>query len=393
MYANSCNRHEIIAINSYVFIFPLLLNAELCSRKNHHLMNSLIVSFSRAGQPLSTAVCEIPQLTEGQVLVANEYTTLCRSNISTYQGRRIEKSPTILGHEIVGRIVAFGPGQPARDAYGRPLHVGDRITWAIYAACPDGPMARRGIPQKAADLFKYGHEQLRPDNTLHGGLATHTLLRRHTPILPLPDEVPLPAAAIINCAVSTVAGSLRLAGELKGRRVALWGIGMLGTIACAMCSEAGAAEIIALDVNPERLAHARRFGATATLRPDDPAAAALQADVTIDYSGYGTAMEASVDALATGGTAVWVGGVCPQDRVRIDAEQLIRHLRTVRGLHNYNTDDFKTAVAFITTHGKKYPFADLVYDGFTLSEAEQAFAYAIDRNPYRVGIRIHHQNV
>ena len=191
----------------------------------------------------------------------------------------------------MGRIVAFGPGQPARDAYGRPLHVGDRITWAIYAASPDGPMARRGIPQKAADLFKYGHEQLRPDNTLHGGLATHTLLRRHTPILPLPDEVPLPAAAIINCAVSTVAGSLRLAGELKGRRVALWGIGMLGTIACAMCSEAGAAEIIALDVNPERLAHARRFGATATLRPDDPAAAALQADVTIDYSGYGTAME------------------------------------------------------------------------------------------------------
>ena len=66
MYANSCNRHEIIAINSYVFIFPLLLNAELCSRKNHHLMNSLIVSFSHAGQPLSTTVCEIPKLTEGR---------------------------------------------------------------------------------------------------------------------------------------------------------------------------------------------------------------------------------------------------------------------------------------------------------------------------------------
>ena len=315
-----------------------------------------------------------------------EYATLCRSDISTYMGKRIEKSPTILGHEIVGRIVAFGPGEAPCDAYGRPLEVGSRITWAIYAANPDSEMSRRGIPQKSPDLFKYGHEQLRADNTLHGGLAEYTILRRYTPILPLPEEVPLPETAIINCAVSTVAGSLRLAGEMKGRKVALWGIGMLGTIACAMCREAGASEVVALDINEKRLETARRFGATTCLRSDQADVEKLKADITIDYSGFLGAMEDSVRALAIGGTAVWVGGVCPQDKVKLDSEQIIRRLSTIKGLHNYNAEDFKAAVDFITTYYKKYPFAELIYDGFTLEHAEDAFRYAIDRNPYRVGI-------
>ena len=91
-------------------------------------------------------------------------------------------------------------------------------------------------------------------------------------------------------------------------------------------------------------------------------------------------------ALAIGGTAVWVGGVCPQDKVKLDSEQIIRRLSTIKGLHNYNAEDFKAAVDFITTYYKKYPFAELIYDGFTLEHAEDAFRYAIDRNPYRVGI-------
>lgn len=352
-------------------------------------MKSNIVVFEKAGQPLQFTSCDIPTLTEGQVLVKNEYATLCRSDISTYMGKRIEKSPTILGHEIVGRIAAFDPGEHPCDAYGRPLKEGDRITWAIYAANPHSAMSLRGIPQKSPDLFKYGHEQLRADNTLHGGLAEYTVLRRYTPILPLPEDVPLPETAIINCAVATVAGSLRLAGEIKDRKVALWGIGMLGTIACAMCREAGASEVIALDINEERLKTAARFGATSLLRSDQVDVSSLQADVTIDYSGFLGAMEDSVRALAIGGTAVWVGGVCPQDKVKLDSEQIIRRLSTIKGLHNYNADDFKAAVDFIVTHYHKYPFAELIYDGFTLDRAEEAFRYAIEHNPYRVGVRIH----
>lgn len=81
----------------------------LQGRKGRRItMKSKLMIFERAGQPLRLEECEIPPLKAGEVLVKNEYATLCRSDISTYLGRRIEKSPTILGHEIVGRVAALG---------------------------------------------------------------------------------------------------------------------------------------------------------------------------------------------------------------------------------------------------------------------------------------------
>lgn len=355
-------------------------------------MQSTIVIFKEANRPLEIISCPIPALQAGEILVQNEYVTLCRSDLSTYSGKRKEKSPTILGHEIVGTIAAFGPDAPHQDCEGNPLHIGDRVTWAIYASDPTGEMARRGIPQKAPDLFKYGHEQLTADSTLHGGLATHTILRKHTPLLRLNPDVPLKVAAIINCAVSTVAGSLRLAGPLEGKRVAIWGTGMLGVIACAMCHERGAKEVLAFDICDERLAVARKFGATSLFHSLEEAALENGVDIAIDYSGNIRCMEDSIDALGIGGTAVWVGGVCPQERVKVDSEQFVRQLRMLKGLHNYNREDFQTAVTFIQQHHADYPIADLIYDGFPLEQAEEAFRYALRENPYRVGIHIGKQD-
>lgn len=347
---------------------------------------SKIAIFRKTGTPVSIEECSIPELKQGELLVKNEYVTLCRSDISTYMGKRIEKSPTILGHEIVGRIVAVAPGAPAADLNGMPLHEGKRITWAIYASDPDSEMSRLGIPQKSPDLFKYGHEQLTETNTLNGGLAEYTIIRKNTPVIVLSEDVPVNAAAIINCSVSTVAGAIRLAGGVEGKRVALWGIGMLGIIACAQCREAGAREIIAVDINSERLALAGRFGATQTMKAGEFDPSLLKVDCTIDFSGNLASMGATVDALRIGGTAVWVGGVCPQEPIRLDTEKIVRNLYTIKGLHNYNADDFRAAVSFMEKHHADYPISELIYDGFTLDQTEEAFRYAIDNNPFRVGI-------
>lgn len=349
-------------------------------------MKSKIVIFHKAGEPLQITECAIPSLQPGEILIKNEYATLCRSDISTYTGKRIEKTPTILGHEISGRVAALGPGTPASDLNGNPLRIGERVTWAIYAASPDSEMARKGIPQKSPDLFKYGHEQVTAESTLHGGLAEYIILRRHTPVLPLPADIPLPVGSIINCAVATVAGSLRLAGEVKGRNVIVRGAGMLGLIACAMCKEKGAAKITAVDIDNQRLATALQFGASATYRTDDTVALPPSADVSIDYSGVPSAMEATVADLVVGGTAVWVGGVAPKGNVSLNPETVVRRLLSIKGLHNYNAADFREAVEFISAHHAHYPFSDLVYDGFSLEQAEDAFHYAIAHNPYRVGI-------
>lgn len=353
--------------------------------------------FESPGAPLRLVEIAVERLKPGQILVRNEYTTLCRSDLNTFSGKRTERTPTILSHEIVGRIEALGPEAPREDLRGAPLSVGDRVTWAIYASDPESELSRRGFPQKGEGLVKYGHERLTADHTLHGGLSQCCILRAHTPVVRIDESVPLPVAATVNCAVATVAGALRLGGELGGRRVAVCGAGMLGAFACAMSKAAGARRIIAIDTEVNRLETARQFGADATVlaRTSDPTtsgppyvSAGCEVDIVFELSGASQAMETTLDWLAIGGRAVWVGATFPQRQVRLNAEQIVRRLLTIKGLHNYNQHDLLAAVAFVESHHQIYPFDHLIHDDFTLSQVNEAFAYALESNAYRVGVRI-----
>ena len=354
--------------------------------------------FHGAHQPLTLETTPVPAPGFGEILVRNRYVTLCRSDLTTFAGKRQEATPTILGHEVVGDIAAFGPGAPVRDCRGAELRPGDRVTWAIYAADPDTELARAGIPQKASGLFKYGHELLKPDRTLHGGLAEYCLLRRHTPLLRLDPAIPLPVAALINCSIATAAGSLRLAGDVKDRNVLVTGAGMLGVVACALCRSAGARQIIAADIDDSRLAVAQTFGAdrTLNLRTLSPAPAGAFSDllhgaplhVGLDFSGVPETMEQMLAALGIGGTAVLVGATFPQRDLAVNAERMIRRLLTIKGLHNYNEADFRAAVEFIERNHARFPFAELVVDRFELNTVNEAFAEALQSGAYRVGIRI-----
>ena len=324
--------------------------------------------FYSSGSPIKVRSLPIPSLQPQEILIRNEFTTLCRSDLHTYSGKRQEKSPTILGHEIVGRIEQFGSEAPQTDLRGTPLQIGDRVSWAIYASDPCCDMAQKGIPQKGEQLFKYGHEQLSKEQSLHGGLSQYTILREHTPILKIDESVSLSVAATVNCAVSTIAGALRLAGEVRNKAVLVSGAGMMGMIASAMCKSAGASLVATTDINPQRLNQANAFGAdeamlASSMSPPlltDTFGSDRPFDLVLELSGAPTAMEHTLDYLKTGGVAVWVGATFPLRDIRVNAEQVIRRLLTIKGLHNYNQSDFLRAVDFIEQHHSTYPFASLI---------------------------------
>ena len=332
----------------------------------------------------------MPSLKEGEILIRNEYTTLCRSDINTWCGKRREPTPTILGHEIVGRVVQFGPGAPRVDSRGNAFGEGDRLTWAIYAADPESENARRGIPQKGPDLFKYGHERVTAESSFHGGLANYCVLRPNTPLVKVDERVPVEIAALINCSVSTSAGALRLAGDVAGEEVLITGAGMLGVIACAMARVAGARRILVSDVSEERLAVAQQFGADTLLTAGELEDAARRgealAGIAVDFSGQPSAMEHGLSLLRVGGTSVWIGATFPQPDLAVNAERVVRKIITIRGLHNYNSDDFKRAVAFIEAHHGRFPFGSLIHGGYRLKEVELAFLHASRSSAHRVGI-------
>jgi putative phosphonate catabolism associated alcohol dehydrogenase len=344
------------------------------------------VAFLGPGQPQQLRVAPLPELGPGELLVRIACATLCRSDLSTWSGARTETTPTILGHEMVGHLAAFGPNAPRHDLDGAPLATGDRITWAIYAADPAAPEARAGMPQKAAGRCKYGHEPLRDGHGFHGGLAEWIVLRRHTPVVRVPAAVPDVVAALLNCAGASMAGALRLCGDVRGKTVLVSGLGALGLFGCAMARVAGA-DVVGVDPDPARVALAAAFGARGRLAGAVGSVVPERHQVALECSGAPVAMEQAVAGLALGGIAVFVGAVMPARPIALDGEHLVRSLLTVRGLHNYTGTDLVAAVRFVQEHGARFPFATLVEDGHRLADADRAFAHAIAARPVRVAIR------
>lgn len=359
-----------------------------------YTMNSAnLLVFNGAGETLQMIERTLPGISPGEIIVRNLYTTLCGSDLHTFCGLRQEKTPTVLGHEIVGEVVEIGEGHSGLDYAGNPLGPGDIVTWCIFSSDPQSDEARRRMPQKASALFKYGHAQVTEHDAFHGGLAEYCILKENTAILRIPEGVPLDVAATINCAVATVAGALRLAGDVRGRRVLITGLGLLGIVCAAMCRDQGAGRIFTADINADRLRHSLDFGADETFLLASAESAHCtecsphDIDIAFDMSGAPDAMELGTRALRVGGTAVWIGAVFHARPVQVDAEQVVRKLLTLKGLHNYNYEDFAFAVDFIGRCHSLFPFDQIVGKEFVLPDAQAAFEYALKYKPLRVGIR------
>jgi alcohol dehydrogenase len=362
-----------------------------CKRGGDVARPGVAVVFTGAGEPLTHRRIEVADPGEGEVLVRVLGCTLCGSDLHSYLGRRSTPLPTILGHEILGRIECFGPGAPTVDATGLPLAVGDRVTWTLAASCGGCFYCDRGLPQKCQRLFKYGHEILSDETRPDGGLADHSILRPGTTIVRLPEALSDAAACPANCATATVAAAIEAAGELRGGSVLLVGSGMLGLTTCAMARNRGAVDVLACDHQETRRARTLDFGATLVVAPADlPAAAAAVSggfgvDLAMDLAGAPEAFELLLPLVRPGGTIVEVGAVFPAKPVSLFLEQLVRRCLTLRGVHNYAPHHLVAAVEFLSRTA--YPFATLVSGWVPLAEAQTAFRRAAEPQVFRIGIR------
>ena len=347
--------------------------------------------FDRAGE-IEVREVAIPEPRGSEVLVRIEACTICGSDSHTFQGRRNVPAPTVLGHEIVGEIAAFGDAPPSTDLAGLPLRIGDRVTWAIVANCGVCLLCSRGLPQKCARAVKYGHEAFAPGRELLGGLADYCLLVPGTSLVRLPDDLPLAVACPANCATATVVAALEAAGELRDRRVAIFGAGMLGLTACAMASTRGA-DVVCLDPTPAGRELALAFGAKTVGSPEeftaiaDGAVGAFGFDVLFEFSGDSTVFALGLPRLRLGGRCVLVGSVFPGDPVAWPLERIVRQHVSIFGIHNYAPPHLLAAVEFLAANHSRYPFGALVSPWMPLSGVAEAFARAGRREAIRIGIR------
>lgn len=310
------------------------------------------------GQDLRLETFTVPDLGVGDLLVRVDLAAVCGSDRHTVTGRRPGPSPSILGHEAVGRVVAAGPDAPAA--------VGERVVWGVAKSCYNCDRCDAGRTVKCRSLIKTGHAATSADwGPLSGDYATHLVIPRGVAVVTVPDEVSDEKAAISPCAMATVAACIEAAGDLRGSRVAVIGAGMLGVCATAWSAHLGARHVMAIDTLADRAKQSLRFGASeeGTQFTDTDG----QFDVIFEVSGAESAIHDSLGRLELGGTLVLAGSVCPSEPITIDPERVVRQWLTIRGVHNYEPRHLQQAIDFLAA--SDYPWTDVMSKPMSLRDA------------------------
>jgi alcohol dehydrogenase len=336
--------------------------------------------YEAPGKPFELRSYPLRAPRAAEVLVKVRMSTICRSDIHSYLGHRPNPCPGVLGHEIIGDVVALG-ADVAQDMRGARLAPGDRITWSEYFVPPGSETLE--LPQKAPGVDKYGHMAVTTDPHHHGGFGEYCYILPRSWILKLPPELTDEEATPINCGVATVICIVEKAEVAKGNTIVIQGLGLLGLYAAAVCKAAGARRVIGVDTVAARREMSTRFGV-------DQAVADMKglegADVAIEVCGNPEVIPAGIQALRTGGRYVLGGVVNPDAFVRIDANQILRKLITLRGVHNYHPRNLPEALDFVVANRRRFPFHDLVDGKYRLDEVGRAMQDAAERRVLRAAI-------
>lgn len=249
---------------------------------------------------------EVPEPAHGEVLVRMKASSLCGSDLRaiyrpTNQGSGPEAyRGVIAGHEPSGVIERVGPGV----SHFKP---GDRVIIYHIAGCGLCRECRAGwmISCSSPDRAAYGWQR-------NGGHAPFLLADQHT-LVSLPDELTYLDGAMVACGMGTsYAACLR--ANVSGRdRVLISGMGPVG-LGTAMLARAMGAEVVGLEVSPERRALSERLGLGPVLDMTDSTRDRLLEmtggsgfEVAIDCSGAAPARHLCLELAREWGRVVFVG--------------------------------------------------------------------------------------
>lgn len=267
------------------------------------------VMYRGFGGPVSVETVDDPACPADGVVVAVHANGLCRSDWHGWLGHDPDISlPHVPGHELAGVIVDVGAGCTR-------WHPGDRVTAPFVLGCGTCPVCRQGQHQVCGN-------QRQPGFSDWGAFADYVAIpRADTNLVALPDSIDFATAASLGCRFTTAFRAVIERGRLQaGEWLAVHGCGGLGLSAIMIGRAAGAAGIVAVDIDPEARALARDLGASVVLdaRTQGDVAAAIRertggAHVSIDALGHRITSAQSLRCLRIQGRHVQAGLLAGED--------------------------------------------------------------------------------
>ncbi len=247
----------------------------------------------------------LPEPGHGQVLVRMKASALCGSDLRAiyheHRGSGAERYQNVIaGHEPAGRVEAVGPGVDGFEP-------GDRVVVYHILGCGLCDECRKGfmIGCTSGERAAYGWQR-------DGGHADYLLAEART-LLHLPDELTYADGALVACGFGTAYQGILRAGVSGRDRVLVVGLGPVGLGAVMLAASSGA-EVIGVDLVPERLELAEKAGAAHVLMGGEGAAEQVVeltgghgVEVGLDCSGSAAGRLLCLEAARTWGRVVYLG--------------------------------------------------------------------------------------
>jgi S-(hydroxymethyl)glutathione dehydrogenase/alcohol dehydrogenase len=263
------------------------------------------------GAPLVVQEVDLADPKEGEVLVRVEACGVCHTDLYTASGADPSGyAPCVLGHEGAGVVEAVGPGVTL-------VAPGDHVVTLFAPECGECVHCRSPRTNRCTAIRDQQGLGYLPDGTARFGrggeelrhfmgtstFADHTVLPEIALAKVSPDA-PLAVCAPFACGLSTGIGAALYTAQVEpGSTCMVFGCGLVGLGAVIGCKLAGAERIVAVDLSEDRLAEARRHGATDTLLAGDDVVEWIRgetggfgADYTFEATGNVKVMQQAVEA-------------------------------------------------------------------------------------------------
>jgi threonine dehydrogenase-like Zn-dependent dehydrogenase len=340
-------------------------------------------------EPIRIERFQPPALEPGAALLHTLYSEVCGTDVHLHHGRLTGiPYPVIPGHVSVGVVAALRP--PLADIEGRPFREGDVVTFldvhGTCGSCYHCLVSKQ--PNRCPHRRVYGLTYGAGDGLL-GGWAEAIWMRPGVKMLHLPPTVTPEAFIGGGCGLVTALHATDRAEIRLGQSVAVLGVGPVGQSLIAMAALSGAGEIVAIGDPADRLAFAKRMGATATFGLDIPAeerAAEVRrltsgrgVDVVIEAAGMPEAVSQALDLVRDGGRVVVCGHYSDTGTIPIHPHfQINRKHVEIRGSWGSDYSHFYRAVELVALFSGRIPWREMVGGTWDLDHAGDALA-AVER--------------
>jgi threonine 3-dehydrogenase len=267
----------------------------------------------------------IPAVGDNDVLIRVKKTGICGTDVHIWNwdewAQKTIPVPMTIGHEFVGVVEAFGE-------HVHDYSTGDIVSGEGHVVCGRCRNCLAGRRHLCRDTVGIGIDR--------DGAYAEFVSVPVTNVWPCAEDIPLD----ILCCFDPLGNATHtaLSFSVTGEDVLITGAGPIGLMAIAIAQYAGARYVVSTDLNPYRLALARKMGATVTVdaRTEDLHEVQKQLgivegfDVGLEMSGSPEAFRNMLDAMCHGGKIAMLG-ILPT--TEINWETVVFNGLTIKGIY------------------------------------------------------------